>query len=268
MNQDHHHGSSKHVGITCIGNLESQIHSMFVKERVPGEDFVFATSPDAYNILDDFCDESNMQESKTPLLILGPSGCGKSALLANWLLRRQRNMSRARSDEFIFCHVVGCSRHSLDVNNLMRRLMTDLKNRFELSRDVPSSQSRLSWDFPRFLELASKKGKTIIVIDGLQRLQSNEGETNLSWLPLEFPPNVRIVLSATSEGALQQENSKQNHILSELERRKLQVMQLSPFDAAHSRNIIDIFVKKTVQQECSASAGGAFLTSMIKYTHH
>ena len=54
--------------------------------------------------------------------------------------------------------------------------MTDLKNRFELSRDVPLSQSRLSWDLPRFLELASKKGKVVIVIDGLHRLESNEGK--------------------------------------------------------------------------------------------
>ena len=62
------------------------------------------------------------------------------------------------------------------MNVLLRRLITDLKNRFELSRDVPSSQTRLSWDLPRFLELASKKGKLVIVIDGLHRLESNEGK--------------------------------------------------------------------------------------------
>ena len=51
----------------------------------------------------------------------------------------------------------------------------------------------------RFLDLASKKGKTLIVIDGLNRLVNNEGmEDNLAWLPLEFPSNIRVILSVTT----------------------------------------------------------------------
>lgn len=47
--------------------------------------------------------------------------------------------------------------------------------------------------------MASKKGKTLIVIDGLNRLVNNEGmEDNLAWLPLEFPPNIRVILSVTT----------------------------------------------------------------------
>lgn len=138
---------------------------------------MYAPSTEMFNILDDFCDDQSMSETRPPLLLLGSSGIGKSALLANWLQRRQRNMARGRQvDDFVYYHAVGCTRQSKVVNNLLRRLITDLKNRFELSRDVPVSQSRLSWDLPRFLELASKKGKVIIVIDGLHRLESNEGE--------------------------------------------------------------------------------------------
>jgi hypothetical protein len=49
------------------------------------------------------------------------------------------------------------------------------------------------------LDLASKKGKTLIVIDGLNRLVNNEGmEDNLAWLPLEFPSNIRVILSVTT----------------------------------------------------------------------
>ena len=47
--------------------------------------------------------------------------------------------------------------------------------------------------------MASKKGKTLIVIDGLNRLVNNEGmEDNLAWLPLEFPSNIRVILSVTT----------------------------------------------------------------------
>lgn len=87
----------------------------------------------------------------------------------------------------------------MNANFLIRRLISDLKNRFELARDVPKSQERLSWELPRFLELAAKKGRVIIVIDGLNRLVNNDnGEDGLTWLPLQFPPNVRFILSVTT----------------------------------------------------------------------
>jgi hypothetical protein len=127
-------------------------------------------------------------------------------------------MTRSRAaDDFVFWHAVGCTRHSLDVRKMMRRLLHDLKNRFELIRQVSQDPAHLSWDLPRFLELASKKGKVLLVIDGLHRFESIEGETNLSWLPLEFPPNVRVIISATypSNSDL---SSRPSHVLAELER--------------------------------------------------
>jgi len=84
-------------------------------------------------------------------------------------------------------------------------LIIDLKNRFSVSRDIPEHTDRLSWELPRFLDLASKKGKIIIVIDGVTGLMSDDNnEANLAWLPLDFPPNVRFVLSATipAEGTI------------------------------------------------------------------
>jgi hypothetical protein len=208
------------TGKPCIGLLESHLHNVFARERVPGEDFVYTPSSELFNILEDFCDDQQIHESRPPLLILGNSGSGKSALLANWLQRRQRNMTRSRAaDDFVFWHAVGCTRQSMDVNNLMRRMMRDLKARFELSRDVPRTQARLSWDLPRFLELGSKKGKVIIVIDGLHRLDSSGGDTNLSWLPLEYPPNVRIIVSATlASNNDSDQSARRNHTIEELQR--------------------------------------------------
>jgi hypothetical protein len=207
------------TGKPCIGLLESHLHNVFARERVPGEDFVYTPSSELFNILEDFCDDQQIHESRPPLLILGNPGSGKSALLANWLQRRQRNMTRSRAaDDFVFWHAVGCTRQSMDVNNLMRRMMRDLKARFELSRDVPRTQTRLSWDLPRFLELGSKKGKVIIVIDGLHRLDSSGGDTNLSWLPLEYPPNVRIIVSATLVSGDSDQSARRNHTIEELQR--------------------------------------------------
>jgi hypothetical protein len=267
------------AGKPCIGLLESHLHNVFARERVPGEDFVYSPSSEMFNLLEDFCDDQQIHESRPPLLILGSPGSGKSALLANWLQRRQRNMTRSRAaDDFVFWHAVGCTRQSMDVHNLMRRMMRDLKARFELSRDVPRTQSRLSWDLPRFLELASKKGKVIIVIDGLHRLDSYNGDTNLSWLPLEFPPNIRIIVSATPASLDSDQTARRNHAIDELQRlspllltpphlslrllhsRNLQVLYLKPLDPNMSRSVVESFIKRTVQSESSKLAGSSFLT--------
>lgn len=184
----------------CIGSLEHHIHKVFASVRVPGEDFVYSPSADLYGALDSYCDDRSIGETNSPFLILGQSGTGKSALLSNWLQRRKRQAMRSRStDEFIFWHAVGCSRQSLNINSLIRRLIMDLKARFEITRDVPTTQERLSWELPRFLELASKRGKVIVIVDGLHRIATNDSsEANLAWLPLILPPGVRFVLSATT----------------------------------------------------------------------
>jgi hypothetical protein len=177
----------------CIGNLEHHVHKVFAQVRVPGEDFVYSASLDQFNKLDSYCEESSMSEARLPLLIKGESGTGKSALLSNWLLRRERSMVKSRSgtDAFVFWHAVGCSRQSMNSNIVIRRLIMELKNKFEIARPLPKQQERYAWELPRFLDLAAKRGRVIIVVDGLNRLVNNEGfEDALAWLPLEFPPNV------------------------------------------------------------------------------
>lgn len=191
---------------SCIGNLESLVHKQFAAVRVPGEDFVYSGSNDLFLKLDRYCDEQSIHEPKPPLLIMGASGTGKSALLSNWLYRKERNAVRFRTnaDTLTFWHAVGCSRQSLNTNSLLRRVIVELKNKFELAREVPKAQGRLSWELPRFLDLASKKGKVILVIDGIHRLLDNDNsESSLSWLPIEFPPNVRVILSVTVGNSLE-----------------------------------------------------------------
>lgn len=204
-----------------------------------------------------------MTESRPPFLIKGESGTGKSALLSNWLQRRERTMSKSRSsntDSFLFWHAVGCSRQSMNINVVIKRLITELKTRFELTRPLPKQQDRYSWELPRFLDLAAKRGKVIIVIDGLNRLVNNDGtEDSLAWLPLEFPPNVRVILSVTippSVNLRQIGNAvKAMRTISNLgafaaEAKKTQAGTKSPgADRAHSptSRISTIFGKKTPQ---------------------
>ena len=178
--------------------------------------------------------------------------------------------------------------------------MTDLKTRFDLLRDVPLAQDRLAWELPRFLEMASKRGKIIIVIDGLHRLvSSDEGtEAALNWLPLTLPSNVRVVLSATIVGAEKYvsaigldrrinsnkdlsiesqpgtncennaknggsyvENDRKPRIIIEMERRNWIYMFVNPLDKALCRTVIDSYIRKTVQSDASYLTTGSFLTT-------
>lgn len=59
---------------------------------------------------------------------------------------------------------------------MLWRLLADVKQRFDLARNVPNEAERLSWELPRFLDLAARKGRLVIVIDGLHRLQDKNGD--------------------------------------------------------------------------------------------
>lgn len=271
----------------CIGNLDNRIHGVFANTRLSGEDFVYCPSADLYTKLDDYCDELTFSEVRPPLMIKGDFGTGKSALLSNWIHRRENNTAKNRvnNDEFIFWHAVGCSRQSLNVNNLIRRLLSGLKTRFELSRDLPKSQERLSWELPRFLDLAAKKGKIIIIIDGAHRLKkSDDSDDNLSWLPLSLPPNVRTVLSVTIETketfidprnkgmakspeikltAPDESEHGKNRIISELERRITPSLLVRSLDLNTCKSIIQEYVKSTVSSETAAVATGPYIGAML-----
>ena len=42
---------------------------------------------------------------------------------------------------------------------------------------------------------ASAKGKTVLVLDGLNQLEDRDNASDLGWLPEHFPPNVRLIAS-------------------------------------------------------------------------
>ncbi|GMF21713.1 unnamed protein product [Phytophthora lilii] len=182
-----------------VSYLESAFHHGFMRLRLKTGDFVYHEDPRLTRELDEFCDVDSMHTPKGPVILLGESGMGKSAFLANWLVRRKKMFQNWQSSypEFIFSHVVGCSRQSCSVSNLLERILREIKEYFELSKEIPDVEERLSWQFPRFLEAASKKGRVILVVDGLHRLHTNNGESILKWVPLSFPPNVRIIFSGT-----------------------------------------------------------------------
>jgi len=144
---------------------------------------------------------NNREGNNKPLVVTAESGVGKSAALATWAARRKANVPPARRldyTEYVFWHAIGCSRLSTQVTHLLRRLVNELIVHFELKGAMDLADEKLPWILPRLLERAAKRGRVVIVIDGLQHICSNDKDYGLKWLPLSLPQNVRMILSATT----------------------------------------------------------------------
>lgn len=269
------------TGIVSNSQLENHFHGRFAEVRSSFDSFIYkADTLDHYADLENYCDEKH--ETKAPLFILGEKGVGKSALLANWTMRRKRNrrknayLSSTSAHELLFWHAVGCTRTAAKVDGMLLRLMTELKKRFDLTLELPVKNERLSWDLPRFLEQSSKKGSVIIVIDGIHLLTAEDGsEVGLTWLPLEIPHNVHIIVSVSSAIPLPEPSlsndiltedmmlPKRPRFINEVNRRQWHVMRVRPHEISLVRNIVLHYCHKTVQADAdNQNKFDAFLTSL------
>ncbi|KAF0686437.1 Aste57867_21765 [Aphanomyces stellatus] len=236
--------------IDSISEFESEFHHAFMKSRLDHDDFVYKTS--LLRDLDEFCDVDSMHVPKGPLIVFGEPGSGKSAFLANWINRRKKKFQNWNNGfpEFIFYHAVGCTRQGAFVSKLLERILTEMKEYFELAKEVPTLEERLSWQFPRYLDAASRKGRTILIVDGVHRLRTSDGDSILKWLPLSFPPNVRLVLASTSATATQRPDALDTDLATmerikiEAVRRNWTTVHIAPFSDDEKRTVVYKFLSK------------------------
>ena len=135
--------------------------------------------------------DSHIKGDDPPLVLLGESGSGKSALIANWANRyRSENPS-----DFLLIHFIGSTPESTDYTRILRRIMGELKRRYDLPGEIPTEAPELCKEFPNWLSMASVKGRLVLVLDGLNQLDARDNAPELGWLPEYFPPNVRGILS-------------------------------------------------------------------------
>jgi tetratricopeptide (TPR) repeat protein len=125
------------------------------------------------------------------VVVLGDSGVGKSALLANWARRRRQ----AHPGDLVIQHFIGSTPASVDWASLVRRIMGEMQRRFGLPGAIPDQPDALRSAFLRWLHQAAARGRVVLVLDALDKLDDRDGARDLLWLPGVLPANVRLVAS-------------------------------------------------------------------------
>jgi nephrocystin-3 len=126
------------------------------------------------------------------LVVTGESGSGKTVLLAAWA----RDWGKSHPDDFLFQHYFGATPDSSSPDGFLRRLLGELKNRFDITEEIPYQHDKLREALPRWLAQTINKGRIILILDGLNQVQGEEPDKRLNFLPHHYPPNVVILASS------------------------------------------------------------------------
>jgi tetratricopeptide (TPR) repeat protein len=132
-----------------------------------------------------------VESSHTSLVLTGDSGVGKSALLANWAAEYQF----LHPEAFVLCHYIGATAQSTSFIAIQKRIMAELKRRFQIDRELPSDLKEIKKAFAEWLHLAANRGTIVLILDGLNQLEDRDNAPDLVWLPETFPSSIKVILS-------------------------------------------------------------------------
>jgi tetratricopeptide (TPR) repeat protein len=171
----------------------------------------------------------HVQGDNPPLVVIGESGCGKSALLANWAF----NYRTQHPGDLVIMHFIGASPYSSDWMAMLRRIMGEFKNRFDIQLDIPDGPDALRAAFANWLHMVAARGRVVLIIDALNQLEDREGALDLVWLPPEIPADIRLILS-TLPGRPQED----------IERRKWPTLRVGRLTPDERQKLIDKYLKQ------------------------
>ena len=177
--------------------------------------------------------DAHVAGAGSPLIVLGESGGGKSALLSNWALRYREQ----HPGDFLLLHFIGGSPDSANATGILRRIMLELKQRFDLPDDVPAQPAQIREAFPNWLAQTAGRGRVVLVLDALNQLEDVDHAPDLGWLPRVFPQNCRVILSTLAGRSL-------NAVESRGWLQDMRPLEVQPLDDAERRRLIHDFLKQ------------------------
>jgi WD40 repeat protein len=175
-----------------------------------------------------------------PFLLTGASGMGKSALLANWVEHHRRNQLHRGTTWHV--RFAGVSDRSATIEELLGLLLRELKERFgKLDADVPDNPERLLQALPDLFAQLGRHGRTVLVIDGLDQLET--GPRVLDWLPCPLPEGVKLVLSH------RRGDPEAERLLDRLPSEAVLSHEVRPFEGHDERRqLVDVYLRQYLKQ--------------------
>lgn len=190
---------------------EADAHRAFGAARRAGH----IDRPRVIDALDQYADGS-----APPLVLHGPPGSDITPLIARWADGRNA-----------FVHHVGAASEASDWRNLAARLIAALDPTIDtepLHDDAPGRRAALF----AAIERAEATGqRRVLVVDGAELLADVDGAPDLTWLPLQVPSTLRLVITTSDQRAVD-----------EAARRGWPVGEVPPLDDDERRQFIATFL--------------------------
>jgi len=128
-------------------------------------------------------------DTRRPLLVIGEPGIGKTALLAEVANRLKIQAGAGR----VIARFIGATPRSADTRTLLDDLRQALRRGNGGQTEAPLDLAATAEAFREALAAVPAERGIVLVLDALDQLG---GPPDLSWLPGEIPPGVRVLLSA------------------------------------------------------------------------
>jgi hypothetical protein len=125
-----------------------------------------------------------------PFAITAYAGMGKTSFLANYI---DQHYLKSEEKETIHYRFIGVSDESANAEHLVFSILSELSDLKKITSSIPFDPNKMLTLFEMFLKESGSKGKTIIIIDALNQLES--GMASLDWIPDSLPENVKLIVS-------------------------------------------------------------------------
>jgi hypothetical protein len=169
-----------------------------------------------------------------PLVLHGRGGVGKSSVMAKVIDNAQKNGFIA-----VF-RFLGLTSESSGGTTFLRSICEDIA--VHLNGPVASHDDIAGWssEFKKLVQLmAQAPSKFFIAIDAVDQLAADDPALEMSWLPKEFPANVRLVVSTVSGGIVE---TLQNRLL------LVNVEEVGALESASGKSLLKKWLASTGRQ--------------------
>ena len=152
-----------------------------------------------------------------PFVIYGASGSGKTSVLASLALKATSEFSSVAP--ILLTRFCGTTSNSSSVRLLIQSMIEHVGKAYQRDTNIPETFKDLKETFRNCLDFATKDKPLIIMIDSLDQLNdADQGRSDLSWLPIDLPEHVYLIVSTLPDvggcyKALRQTGIPQDHYL-------------------------------------------------------